>query len=495
MKKILPILLAFVLSLSIVGLTSLFRTPKLDPNINAFSEEALIVQAVDKVSETPITISKVYLKKQLIGVISDTKVMQKLLDEVYKESYEMFFPDSTIGLGEDVVITSEESYVTYENKDSEILGYLKGNDLFSVEANKIELSNGAVIYVKNIADFEAAKEQYLLNFISKPALDLIKAKQLPPALKTYGVREIGISVVETTTVSKGLAPKSKILMDKNAIVYFLSYGYGTEKKYYTVKAYDTVEGVASLNGLSAQQVLTINADVLKSTEQILKVGTQLNVTYFDSPINVIVTRERLVKETVYPQATKYVNDPTLREGLRVVQTNDQTGYANVKYQETYVNGELSGYKKISSIIVKQPTQEVIRVGTKTVPGIGTGRFRWPVDNPHISCLWLCYYQHYALDVQNSYNRYGNVYAADRGIVKETGWNNLAGYYIIINHSNGYWTKYNHLSRPAFFPQGVAVEKSEVIGKIGMTGKATGPHVHFEIWYQGTRYNPCKWLGC
>lgn len=495
MKKILPILLALLLSLGVIGISTVFKTPSLDPNVNAFSETSIIAQTVGTVSETPVTISKVYIKKQLIGVITDKAVIQKFLTKVYKESYETSFPDATIGLGEDVVITSEDGYVSYENKDAEILDYLQKNDLFSVESNKIEFSNGAIIYVKNIADFEAAKEQYLLNFISKSALDLIKRKQLPATLKTYGTREIGISVVETTTISKGLAPKSKILMDTNAIVYFLSYGYGVEKKYYTVQPYDTVEGVGSDNGLSAQQVLAINPDVLKSTEQILQVGMKLNVTYFDSPINVVVTRERLVKETVYPPTTKYITDPILHEGLRVVQTNDQNGYANAKYQESYVNGELAGYKKISSIIVKQPVQEVIRVGTYVVPGIGSGKFRWPIDNPRITCRYMCKYNHYAIDIVNTYNHYGNIYAADRGVVIQSGWHPLSGYFINLSHSNGYMTHYYHMSRPGFFPVGVAVEKGEIIGQIGNTGSSTGPHLHFEIWYNGTRRNPCVYLGC
>lgn len=495
MKKNLPILLALILSLSVLGLSTLFETPSLDPNISAFSEESIVAQAENSVTEAPKTLTKIYLKKQLIGIISDTSIIQKLLNEVYKTNYESTFPSSTIGLGEDIIITNEESYITYENKDAEILDYLKKNDLFSVEANKIEFSNGAIIYVKNIADFEAAKEQYLLNFISKPALELIKNKQLPEELKTYGLREIGISVMETTTASKGLAPKSKILTDKNAIVYFLSYGYGVEKKYYTVKEYDTIEGVGSLNGLSAQQVLTINADVLKSTEQILQAGMLLNVTYFDSPINVIVTREKLVKETVYPPITKYVTDPTLREGLRVIQTNDQPGYANAKYQESYVNGQLSGYKKISSIVIKQPIQEVILIGTKVVPGIGTGKFRWPVDNPVISCRWGCYRGHQAIDLVNIHNQYGNIYAADRGIVKVNGWHYINGYYMVINHNNGFMTQYNHMSRPPFFPVGVAVEKGEIIGRIGMTGWATGPHVHFAIIVNGREVDPCRYMGC
>jgi murein DD-endopeptidase MepM/ murein hydrolase activator NlpD len=495
MKKALPFLLAAILSLTALGLTTLFETPNLDSQINAFSESSIIAQPIDTISEIPTTLTKVYHKKELIGIISDAQKIQGLLDEVYHSSYESYFPDSAIGLGEDISVTTEESYATYVNKDDEILRYLLTNDLFSVQVNKIEFSNGAIIYVKNIEDFEAAKEQYLLNFISKDALDLLKKKRLPAELKTYGIREIGISVIETITVSKGLAPKSNILMDKNSVVYFLSYGYGVEKKFYTVQPFDTVEGVGSDFGLSAQQVLTINAEILKSTEQILQVGTKLNVTYFDSPINVVVNRERLVKETVYPKSTKYVTDATLREGLRIIQTNDQNGYANAKYQETYVNGVLTGYKKISSVVVKQPVQEVVRVGTHVIPGIGSGKFRWPIDNPRVTCRWMCKYGHYAIDMVNTYNNYGNIYASDRGVVLKTGWQDSTGYFINITHNNGYVTHYYHLSRPAFFPAGVAVEKGEVIGRIGNTGHSTGPHLHFEIWYQGTRYNPCNYLGC
>jgi len=108
---------------------------------------------------------------------------------------------------------------------------------------------------------------------------------------------------------------------------------------------------------------------------------------------------------------------------------------------------------------------------------------------------MCYSGHYAIDLQNRYNRYGNVYAADRGVVAERGWHSISGYYIIINHNNGYSTKYNHLSKMAFFPAGVAVEKGEIIGKIGMTGVATGPHVHFGVKLNGNWINPCRVLGC
>ena len=135
--------------------------------------------------------------------------------------------------------------------------------------------------------------------------------------------------------------------------------------------------------------------------------------------------------------------------------------------------------RLVSIITRQPVREETRVGTKVIPGYGTGTFRWPVDNPSITCRWGCYSGHQAIDIKNSYNRYGNLYAADRGTIAETGYTSINGYYQIIDHNNGYKTYYGHMNRPAFFKVGQNVEKGEIIGQIGMTGRdATGPHVHF-----------------
>lgn len=498
MKKILPLAIALIVSIGLTMLnTSTVRLFSTSAEAIARTEldNALLSQEILNTTTTPKDLYKVYQKGQLLGIISNPAVIDGMLDRVYEEVYATDFPDSTIGLNEDIFIVNESSVFLYENIDDQIIEYIESNDLFSVEVDRIEFSNGAVIFVRNLEDFEEARKQYLLNFISEEAYERIRNQEDAPSLSNYGYREMSFSVIESIAVSKGLASHSDILKNKNEIVYFLSYGYSTDIKTYEVEPYDTVEGVASKNGLTTQQVLSINGDILRSENQVLEEGLELNVTYFNSPINVIVKRERLTSEPVYPQSTLYIPDSSLREGLTRVQTQEVLGAKDVVYEETYVNGVLSEGKAKSSVVTKQPIREVISYGTKIIPGIGSGNFRYPVNNPRITCGWYCYRGHTAIDMVDRYNRYGTIYAADRGVVERRSYNSLAGHFVVINHNNGFKTQYNHLSSPAFYPPGVAVAKGEAIGRVGSTGLTTGPHVHFVIMRNGVRVNPCLYLGC
>lgn len=165
---------------------------------------AIIQQDVVEVASDAHKITKIYDGNQLIGIIKDQSKIDTLLTEVYTQRYQQDFPSSKMNLGTDVYMTEEASYFIYEDKDDEILNYIDKNELFSLEVVRIEFSNGAVIYVKDQEDFDEAKRQYLLNFIDEQALELISVNQLPPALTTYGERDIGIQVIETISISKGV---------------------------------------------------------------------------------------------------------------------------------------------------------------------------------------------------------------------------------------------------------------------------------------------------
>jgi murein DD-endopeptidase MepM/ murein hydrolase activator NlpD len=214
----------------------------------------------------------------------------------------------------------------------------------------------------------------------------------------------------------------------------------------------------------------------------------------------MVTKERFAQEIVYPATTKYVKDASIREGLSVIKTHDKTGLKNVKYTETYINGILVSSNVSSEVITKQPIQEVILVGTKVIPHIGSGTLRWPINYPRtITCGWHCYYLrgrwHEGLDMRYSNSLTGPIYAADRGRVVESGFNGSLGYFVRINHNNGMITLYAHMRSRSWVVPGIVVNKGEQIGYIGSTGLSTGPHLHFGVNVNGNNVNPCKYLYC
>jgi murein DD-endopeptidase MepM/ murein hydrolase activator NlpD len=83
-----------------------------------------------------------------------------------------------------------------------------------------------------------------------------------------------------------------------------------------------------------------------------------------------------------------------------------------------------------------------------------------------------------------------IYAAGNGVVERANVYGSYGNYVRIRHANGYQTIYGHLNGFARgIRAGVRVNQGEVIGTVGMTGGATGPHLHYEVHLNGTAVNP------
>jgi murein DD-endopeptidase MepM/ murein hydrolase activator NlpD len=79
-----------------------------------------------------------------------------------------------------------------------------------------------------------------------------------------------------------------------------------------------------------------------------------------------------------------------------------------------------------------------------------------------------------------------------GIVLSAGPDAGYGNSVLIDHGYGIQTRYGHLSKVSVVV-GEDVKRGEVIGQVGMTGRATGPHLHYEVHVQDTPVNPAKYL--
>lgn len=127
---------------------------------------------------------------------------------------------------------------------------------------------------------------------------------------------------------------------------------------------------------------------------------------------------------------------------------------------------------------------------------GTGNLVWPSyctyissrQGPRVHPITGEYKNHGGTDIAASYG--SAIYAADSGRVVSSsdGWNGGWGNYVMIDHGNGMQTLYAHMSSRAV-SVGQTVSRGQTIGYVGSTGMSTGPHLHFEMYINGSRIDP------
>lgn len=502
MKKFMTLLICTLISIVIVVvMPMLFHTFSfVRVESESTNHVGMFQQTVVSVNAKEQTIHKLYYKDELIGIFSNQEALDRHLKQVYHDKYEADFPDTKAHIGRDWYIVDEKSYYTYSDVSDEILNYLDENELYTLQCTAINISEDGKVkarfYVSDPKLYEDAMNAYLSLFVDPSSIaSLTENANTQTTLTSYGSKDVGLSISQQITQEKTYASPSEIRTTEKSVLEYIEYGNNTEKQYYTVQAYDTVAGVGAKNyGLSATQVMNINRDKISSTDQMLKEGDQLCITYFESPIDVVVYKKTLRQETVYFETT-YIQDENLVKGEAEVRTAGENGSRNALYTEKWINGVLTSGTLDSSYETKQASNEVVALGTKNEPGVGTGSFRYPVENVGISCEWGCYYGHRGTDFIDQYNSWGDVYAADNGVIEEVGYNGISGNYVVINHNNGYETYYGHMNVPCDLPEGTVVSKGDVIGHIGMTGLATGPHVHMYFKVDGERHNACEFYDC
>jgi murein DD-endopeptidase MepM/ murein hydrolase activator NlpD len=258
---------------------------------------------------------------------------------------------------------------------------------------------------------------------------------------------------------------------------------------YKVREGDTLTGIASRMDVSMMTIWWANK--LKSKDD-LKIGQVLVIPPVDGLVATVKTGDTLDSIAA---ANKV-------DAAEIVSMNGLT-------DETLVIGQVlilpdaRGKGIATPKPTKRPTVRVATVSRPSTRGGSSvrppaqysgGAFAWPVAGGYISQYY--HYGHPALDIAGDYGL--GVKAAASGTVIFAGWkSNGGGYQIWIAHGSGLYTTYNHLSAVAV-STGERVGRGEFIGRLGTSGWATGPHLHFEvwrggIWNGGSRGNPLAYL--
>jgi len=98
--------------------------------------------------------------------------------------------------------------------------------------------------------------------------------------------------------------------------------------------------------------------------------------------------------------------------------------------------------------------------------------------------------HYGVDLSGPSGT--PIVATRSGVVKYTLYDSSSGYWVQIDHKDGFESKYLHLTHYIVKP-GQQVTAGQVIGYMGSTGASTGPHLHFSILYKGSHVNPADYI--
>jgi murein DD-endopeptidase MepM/ murein hydrolase activator NlpD len=214
----------------------------------------------------------------------------------------------------------------------------------------------------------------------------------------------------------------------------------------------------------------------------------------------VKTVSTVTSEKAIAYSTKTQNRSDQYVGYtRVVKTGSNGVRRTVEKLET-VNGAEAARTLVSSEVVKEPVARVIEQGTKVAYASATEKaqakaagFIYPMkrgDVKKVTAYWGDGRGHKGVDLAGDTG--SPIFASKEGTVIFAGWDGNYGYSVVIDHGNGFKTRYAHNSALCV-KKGATVSQGQQIAKLGNTGRSTGPHLHFEILKNDKQVNPSAYI--
>ena len=468
-------------------------------------------------NKEPETLYRVYLKGKSIGLIKSKEALEDYIDNRQNQIKEKFGVNK-VYLPEDLDIEKE---VTFDNDVSSIKEiYKKIENISPFTIRGYEITIGAVdsqavdgteikgkkqkVYVLDKKIFEEAVDNIVHSFVSEEDYENY-ANGTQKEIKDVGKIIESITIENKITIKRANIPVDKtIYQDTSTLSKYLMFGTIEDQQKYIVQEGDTIEDIAFNNKISTEEFMIANPS-FTSTNSLLYPGQEVTLGILKPQFRVVeVDHVVFDEETNYQTETQY--DNTKEVGYSEIKQHGVKGVTRITQKIQKVNGATVDVAAVGTgEVLKEPVNEIIvRGGKKTSyysGGYGTvvatrGQWGWPATCSSVSSPFGYRWGtlHDAIDIAGC--GYGsNIFAAQDGTVVQSAYKYDNGEFITIDHHNGYYTMYAHMvSGSRRVKVGDYVVKGQVIGSMGMTGAASGVHVHFAIWrgypYRGgTPLNP------
>ena len=265
----------------------------------------------------------------------------------------------------------------------------------------------------------------------------------------------------------------------------------TDKKtVHKAVAGETVKSIAAEFGTTTKKILKDNTSL---TEGKVAAGTPVTIKTTAPPVTVKITEKVSYTEKI-KYDTEETKDKTMYKGDEKVTQKGKNGSRDITAKITTVNGKKISQKNLVTSVTSEPVTKKVTVGTKKrPPTVGDGKFSNPIHDTYhtttgFEMRWGSF--HKGLDIACSTGT--KVHAADGGTVITASYKPSYGNLVVIDHKNGYTTKYAHNSK-ILVHVGQKVYEGEVIALVGSTGNSTGPHCHFEVRYNNVPKNPRNYI--
>ena len=403
--------------------------------------------------------------KQVENIISQQK--DKIISEFPNES--IIFDQKRVSM---IKVDMGEKDVKFLS-DDEIALIFSDRKLYSKNAWVIKVEGKSVVSASSKEDANLIIEGVKNNF------------------KAGDSELLSATFKEKVEVANELSTVDLIMSADEAKQYILTGT--TEAKTYTVKSGDTMWDIAASVNMSPYELQAANPGFEPDK---LKIGQTLNM-YEKKPFVNIVTVEKIAETKDIPYKTIYESSKTLYKGDIQVKTQGIYGKEKVVAEITKENGVWVATKVINTERVSEPKAEIALKGTKLLSSfVGSGYFINPLGSGGSISSYFGASRgggsrsHTGIDYAAPKGT--PIKAADAGVVISAGNGGSYGKLIKISHGKGVVTWYGHCDT-INVKIGQKVDKGEIIGTVGITGDATGFHLHFEIRTNGTPANPARYI--